>query len=228
MHQQAAAMKAAALTEAAEVYSNARRKKMGKGRSPLRPMTNGREFVPTGGFPMPPRAESGEAVAAAAASTDAAAEVVAAAAVRTEQRLAKLTVQSVAAVVISGTSVVRHLEGPPFTLYQLHVPLLAGEHVAFRRYSDFESLDVKLRALLDEPPLLSAWLARAACLRTEPLPRALPYLPPKTVPWVQGSTSPSVVAHRWGALQKYLDAALERAVESPQAWESFMEFLCID
>ena len=53
------------------------------------------------------------------------------------------------AVLISDATVVRHLHSRPFTLYRLFVPSTThGEHVAFRRYSDFLALDTQLRLSL--------------------------------------------------------------------------------
>ena len=95
-------------------------------------------------------------------------------------------------------------------------PLRSGEQtVAFRRFSDFVALDEKLARLLD---------GRGAEERRHALPcacmRELPPLPPKTWPW-QDATAPAVVQRRWAQLQHYLDAALDRAVESHAAWSEF-------
>ena len=48
----------------------------------------------------------------------------------------RVPVAEIKAVIISGASLVRHApEGTrPFTLFQLHVPLSTGEHIAFRRF----------------------------------------------------------------------------------------------
>ena len=59
------------------------------------------------------------------------------------------------------------------------------------------------------------------------IPRALPPLPPMTLPWVQDATHPRVVARRWASLQRYLDAALERVAESAEAFSAFKDFLCL-
>jgi hypothetical protein len=88
-------------------------------------------------------------------------------------------------VFIAGTSIVSHLEERPFTLYQLHVPLLSGEAVAFRRYSDFVALDERLGAELHGST------PRAPCL----FHRELPALPPKTAFW-QDATTYAVVTAR--------------------------------
>ena len=133
--------------------------------------------------------------------------------------------QELQAVLISGTMIVGHLEGErPFTLYQLHAPLLSGEHVAFRRFSDFLALDASLRRLLDGPPLLPG-LPPSVRL-TWCAPSQLPPLPSKTLPW-QEATSREIVTARWGALQIYLDAVVERIGQCPEAWECFRDFLCL-
>ena len=118
------------------------------------------------------------------------------------------------AVLISGTSVVRHLEERPFALYLLHAPLSTGEHVAFRRYSDFVALDASIRWRLDGRRL------RLPCMSTP----TLPPLPPRALPWTN-STESKLVAARWGGLQIYLDAVLDRIGESEAAWKVFRDFL---
>ena len=94
-----------------------------------------------------------------------------------------------AAIIISGTSVVRHLEAPHFTLYQLNVPLVGtrNEHVAFRRYSDFVDLDKLLTRQVDGG---LGW-----CFA----PREIPPLPPKTFFW-QDATAPQTIAERCGCI----------------------------
>ena len=121
------------------------------------------------------------------------------------------------AVLVAGTSNVSNLAGRPFTLYELHVPLLDGESVAFRRFSDFIMLDRRLGSVLG--------VGSFPCLNV----RMLPPLPPRTRPW-QDRTASDVILRRWGALQLYLDAALElisRTHYNSRAWEIFREFLCI-
>ena len=124
------------------------------------------------------------------------------------------------AVVISGASVVRHLEGGDFCLYQLTVPLThsQAEHVAFKRYRDFLELDSALCRALQEAfnPLVPCFFFRD-----------LPSLPPRTIPWVQDATHHSVVAKRWAALQRYLDVALEKAAQCPEAFVVLKTFLCL-
>ena len=97
------------------------------------------------------------------------------------------------------------------------------------RYSDFVTLDVTLRRALAEqqwssaaPTLLA--LGDLSCLTL----RGLPALPPKTLPLLQDPTSSGVVAMRWGQLQRYLDAALDRVSDCPAAFAAFAEFLCLD
>ena len=99
---------------------------------------------------------------------------------------------------------------------RLLVPLIAGEHVAFRRYSDFVTLDELLRVSLGSGGL--------PCAEDRQLPR----LPPKTLFW-QDATAPGVTARRWAALQLYLDAVLETVTFSANdaAWRAFRAFLCI-
>ena len=101
-------------------------------------------------------------------------------------------------------------------LFQLHAPLRSGEHVAFRRYSDFVHLDTLVRGLLDGTG------PRLPCASAP----ALPPLPPKTLPW-QSTTESKLVAARWGGLQVYLDAVLDRVGESGAAWEALRDFLCL-
>lgn len=137
---------------------------------------------------------------------------------RSQVAAGALRPRDVQAVLISGTSVVRHLQERPFALYQLHVPLLNKEHVAFRRYSDFVELDARLR----EPDALGPLINFACCGGS----RELPPLPAKTLFW-EDSTSTAVVSRRWGSLQLYLDAALE-AVQpygDSEAWAALKEFL---
>ena len=123
------------------------------------------------------------------------------------------------AVLVSETTVVRPERGRPFTLYRLFVPLIAGEHVAFRRYSDFVTLDELLRVSLGSGGL--------PCAEDRQLPR----LPPKTLFW-QDATAPGVTARRWAALQLYLEprrGARDGVTFSANdaAWRAFRAFLCI-
>ena len=104
------------------------------------------------------------------------------------------------------------------------MPLHASEHVTFRRFSDFEALDAKLRTALaatSASPLPSLPIFSCASVN------ALPPLPPKTLPWLQDETSQLVVSRRWAALQDYLEVALESALECPEAWEHLKAFLCL-
>ena len=109
----------------------------------------------------------------------------------------------------------------PFALYQLHVPLCSGEHVAYRRFSDFVALDAKLR---QAESLQQAALRVVLCGASE-----LPSLPPKTAFW-EDTTSPAIVSRRWGALQLYLDAALDSVLlAGPEynaaTWNCLKQFL---
>ena len=142
------------------------------------------------------------------------------------------------AVIISGAPLVRHAlpedDSQPFTLYQLHVPLTHREHLIFRRYSHFVALDSTLRRVLREQQLRQAadqgppaaavgalgnlW---GGCMAL----RHLPALPPKTLPLVQDATHPTIVSQRWAGLQRYLDAALERVIDCPEALDALKEFL---
>ena len=135
------------------------------------------------------------------------------------ERGGSLRPRDVQTVLISGTSVVRHLQERPFTLYQLHVPLLSKEHVAFRRYSDFVELDARLR----QPEALGPLSLFSFCASAG---RELPPLPAKTAFW-EDSTSTAVISRRWGALQLYLDAALEAVhpYGDSEAWGSLKDFL---
>lgn len=138
-----------------------------------------------------------------------------------EPVFAPLTPDHIQAIVISGASVVRHLEGGDFCLYQLHVPLMREEqteHVAFKRYRDFLELDELLCEALNE-----SFNPLTPCLFF----RELPHLPPKTIPWLQDATHGKVVAKRWAALQRYLDVALEKAACSPGAFFVLKRFLCL-
>ena len=131
---------------------------------------------------------------------------------------ALLTPRQVQAVLISGVEVVSHLDEKPFALYQLVAPLLSGEHVAFRRYSEFVRLDHTLRAAWGLPT------HRALCSGGA---GELPALPPKTAFW-QDATSTAVTSHRWGALQLWLDVVLDRlsqGVYNEKAWDAFRQFL---
>lgn len=131
---------------------------------------------------------------------------------------ALLTPRQVQAVLISGVEVVSHLDEKPFALYQLVAPLLSGEHVAFRRYSEFVRLDRTLRAAWGLPT------HRALCSGGA---GELPALPPKTAFW-QDATSTAVTSHRWGALQLWLDVVLDRlsqGVYNEKAWDAFRQFL---
>ena len=131
---------------------------------------------------------------------------------------ALLTPRQVQAVLISGVEVVSHLDEKPFALYQLVAPLLSGEHVAFRRYSEFVRLDRTLRAAWGLPA------HRALCSGGA---GELPALPPKTAFW-QDATSTAVTSHRWGALQLWLDVVLDRlsqGVYNEKAWDAFRQFL---
>ena len=103
-------------------------------------------------------------------------------------------------------------------LQKLVAPLLSGEHVAFRRYSEFVRLDRTLRAAWGLPA------HRALCSGGT---GELPALPPKTAFW-QDATSTAVTSHRWGALQLWLDVVLDRlsqGVYNEKAWDSFRQFL---
>lgn len=107
----------------------------------------------------------------------------------------------------------------PFAVYQLHVPLLYGEKVTYRRFSDFVALDTNLR---NSETWVDAALRIACCGVSD-----LPPLPAKTGFW-QDSTSPAIISRRWGALQLYLDAALEslqRKQLSDHAWKMMKDFL---
>ena len=55
--------------------------------------------------------------------------------------------------------------------------------------------------------------------------RPLPALPPKTLPLLQDATHPAIVSQRWAGLQRYLDAALERVMDCPEALDALKEFL---
>ena len=98
------------------------------------------------------------------------------------------------------------------------------------RFSDFVTLDATLRRALAEQqwssaaPTCALALGELSCLTL----RGLPALPPKTLPLLQDATSPAVVAMRWGQLQRYLDAALDRVSDCPAAFAAFAEFLCLD
>ncbi|KAL1530046.1 hypothetical protein AB1Y20_000969 [Prymnesium parvum] len=132
--------------------------------------------------------------------------------------------KDVQAVLISGTSVVRHFENRPFGHYQLHVPLLSGEHVVFRRYSEFLALDAELRQA--ETP--SELALRLACCGAADLPS----LPPKTGFW-EDATSSTVISRRWRALQAYLDAVHGNFLAcgdgfDQAAWRKFKKFLMLD
>lgn len=129
-------MKAGALQAAAEAYARQRNRKTmkdtGKAQAMSRePLAIVRENSVTPPSVLPPPTpvkeedETEDAEEAAAAAPDNATAIA-----------LPVTLDGAAscqAVVISGTLVVRHLEGRPFTLYQLHVPLVGSEHVAFRR-----------------------------------------------------------------------------------------------
>ena len=67
--------------------------------------------------------------------------------------------------VISGVEVVSHLDEKPFAIYLLAAPLLSGEHVAFRRYSEFVRLDRTLRAAWAAGTPCALLKARASCPR---------------------------------------------------------------
>lgn len=153
-------------------------------------------------------------------------------------RAAACKADDIKAVIITGAPLVRHAlpedDSRPFTLYQLHVPLTSGEHIAFRRFSHFVALDDALRGALRVQQLRKASLrgppANAAsafgelwgaCMALRPLPS----LPPKTLPVLQDATHPHVVSQRWASLQRYLDAALEHVAECPEALDAFKEFL---
>ena len=125
----------------------------------------------------------------------------------------------VQAVLISDATVVRHLQSRPFTLYRLFVPTTSGEHVAFRRYSDFLALDAQLRLSLGGGR--ADWLP---CFHD----RSLPRLPPKTAFW-HDATAATTTMRRWGALQLYLDAALDAitVAQDEEAWHAFRAFLCL-
>ena len=127
------------------------------------------------------------------------------------------------AVLISDASIVRHMNGRPFTLYRLFVPGSFGEHVAFRRYSDFVALDQRLRFHL-RSRLHPMGLQLLPCVAE----RSLPRLPPKTLFW-QDATAAALTTRRWGGLQLYLDAVLEviTVTENTEAWRCFEEFLCL-
>ena len=260
MFNAASELKAATLVEAAQAYAKqrqrqARKQKQRPGRSPLRTMSRSNsaiaeegeaatmvategatsnsavekqrpeqevpeQEVPTSGFPMPPTTPASDrAVVSAHAVRDMYGDL--------EPRVLPLEIQ---AVIISNTSLVRHLEGSPFTLFQLHVPLLSGEHVAFRRYSDFVALDATLCQLLG-----AVAVGRLGGPFAHPLAQALscfwvrdlPALPPKTLPLLQDPTAPAVIGARWAALQRYLDSALERVAECPEAFDAFKAFLCL-
>lgn len=126
--------------------------------------------------------------------------------------------REVQSVLVSGACYIDHLPGQAFTLYQLHVPLVDGERFAYRRYSEFLALDQRLAHIAKEP---SAML----CLSS----RSLPRLPPRTLPW-EDRNDPEVILRRWGALQVYLDAALElvsREAQDGKGWELLREFLSL-
>ena len=216
MPHSAAELKASALVEAAEAYRKQRQRRMRKGaRSPLHPVATVNGAAPQSLGSCIPEAVQEEAAAVA----------------------------QIQAVVISGTSLVHHRlpdgiqAGRPFTLWHLHVPLCtAGQHVAFRRYSDFVALDGTLRRCLREQQwqraaehsrsaaAVIASLGDLSCLTMRPLPA----LPPKTLPFVQDPTAPALLSHRWAGLQRYLDAALERAADCPPALDALLRFLCLD
>jgi hypothetical protein len=223
----AAELKAATLAEAAQAYSRqtkrheAARKqnrhplaKVGGQTSPaVQEELAIQSQVSTTGFPTPPRTPKLHATTSAANSAFAAVSVPSGGVVTTVPT-------DVLAVVISNATLVTHLEGAPFTIYQLHVPLLAGEHIAFRRYSEFVAFDMQLREclgdrLLPMAPLDCVWL------------HDLPPLPPRTIPFLQSAIAPSVIAHRWAGLQRYLDATLERVADHPAAFGVFRDFLCL-
>ena len=208
MHGRAAELTSATLHAAAQAYgeaANQRRAQQNKGvaRLPLQPVANENGAT----LLSPPRVVAPIPFPAPAPSCT--------------------TGPEVPAVVIAGTSLVRHAEqgDRPFTLYHLFCPLVAGkEHVAFRRFSDFLALDAKLRRVLraqryEMPPLFGA--GEWACLTLRPLPE----LPAKTLPLVQDATHPSIVSYRWARLQSYLDAALERVQECDEAFDVLKEFL---
>ena len=125
------------------------------------------------------------------------------------------------AVLISDASIVRHMHGRPFTLYRLFAPGAFGEHVAFRRYSDFVALDERLRFYLRNR-LRPIGLQLLPCVAE----RSWPRLPPKTLFW-QDATAAALTTRRWGGLQLYLDAVLEVITvgENDGAWRAFKEFL---
>ena len=127
------------------------------------------------------------------------------------------------AVLISDASIVRHMNGRPFTLYRLFVPGSFGEHVAFRRYSDFVSLDQRLRFHMRSHHHPTG-LQLLPCVAE----RSLPRLPPKTLFW-QDTTAAALTTRRWGGLQLYLDAVLEviSVTANNEAWRCFEEFLCL-
>jgi hypothetical protein len=98
----------------------------------------------------------------------------------------------------------------PYTMYEIGT---GEEHVAHRRYSEFVALDSTLRRILADRSFVASIsrLGLLACVANE-----LPPLPPKTIPLLQDATAPSVVSYRWGALQRYLDAANGLAEDHPQ------------
>ena len=99
------------------------------------------------------------------------------------------------------------------------MPTTSGEHVAFRRYSDFLALDAQLRLSLGGGR--ADWLP---CFHD----RSLPRLPPKTAFW-HDATAATTTMRRWGALQLYLDAALDAitVAQDEEAWHAFRAFLCL-
>uniref|UniRef100_A0A7S4C1G5 PX domain-containing protein n=1 Tax=Chrysotila carterae TaxID=13221 RepID=A0A7S4C1G5_CHRCT len=129
-------------------------------------------------------------------------------------------VQSVAprelqAVLISNTHSYIDQAGHAYTGYELHVPMVSGEHTSIRRYSDFRRLDRQLTRALGGCTL--------SCVNT----RRLPALPPRTYFW-QGKTQAETTRQRWGALQLYLDGVLDLVNltdETSPAWLSFKQFL---
>lgn len=229
-------IKAAVLVEAAQEYAKLNKKRMAreqrktKGRSPLRKVTNHRELAASGaqqataqvaeeakeevstvGFPTPPRTPIvSQGVFAAAAAPQSITAPPTAASVSTSPR-------DVQAIIIAKTSLIRPFEGSAFTEYQLRIPLLSGECVAYHRFRDFVAFDFALREALGDRSLLPG----ADCLWL----RELPPLPPRTIPLLQSATAPAVVAQRWLMLQRYLDAVLERVSDNPDAFEVLKSFL---
>ena len=69
------------------------------------------------------------------------------------------------------------------------------------------------------------WSSRPASHAAD---RLLPRLPPKTPFW-HDSTAPTTTMRRWGALQLYLDAALDAITvsQNDEAWQAFRTFLCL-